>query len=184
MSIGAQAVARCLAWRMPPFSEDAAGLTRRYLTTAHRAALDCLSGWMAEAGMTVRLDAAGTLIGRYEAADPGAKTTLLIGSHIDSVRDAGAFDGTLGVMIGLGCVEALHKQGRRLPFAIEILAFGDEEGSRFHASMLGSGALAGHWNGKRPNRPPGDKGREFDSRAISLPLWASTRSHPRQRSNG
>jgi allantoate deiminase len=140
MSIGATAVARCQAWRQPPFSDTAEGLSRRYLTPAHRAALDALAGWMRAAGMVVRLDAAGTLIGRYEGTGP---KTLLIGSHIDTVGDAGAYDGTLGVMLGLGCVEALAAQGRRLPFAIEVMAFGDEEGSRFHSSMLGSRALAG-----------------------------------------
>ncbi len=140
MSIGAQAVARCQAWRHPPFSDAPDGLSRRYLTPAHRAAITEMTGWMEAAGMAVRLDAAGTLIGRYEGT--GSKT-LLIGSHIDTVGDAGAYDGTLGVMLGLGCVEALAAKGRRLPFAIEILAFGDEEGSRFHSSMLGSRALAG-----------------------------------------
>ena len=140
MSIGAEAVARCQAWRHPPFSETPEGLCRRYLTTAHRAALDQLAGWMRAAGVAVRLDAAGSLIGRYEGT--GGKT-LLIGSHIDTVGDAGCYDGTLGVMLGLGCVEALARAGRRLPFAIELIAFGDEEGSRFHASMLGSRALAG-----------------------------------------
>jgi allantoate deiminase len=140
MSIGAKAVARCDAWRLPPFSDSPDGLSRRYLTPAHRAAVDEMTGWMNAAGMAVRLDAAGTLIGRYEGT--GDKT-LLIGSHIDTVGDAGAYDGTLGVMLGLGCVEALAAAGRRLSFAIEVMAFGDEEGSRFHASMLGSRALAG-----------------------------------------
>ena len=140
MKIGETAVARCVAWRQPPFSESAAGLTRRYLTPEHRAAIETLSGWMRAAGMAVRLDALGTLIGRYEGT--GSKT-LMIGSHIDTVGDAGAYDGNLGVMLGLGCIEALAQKGRRLPFAIELLAFGDEEGSRFHASMLCSRALAG-----------------------------------------
>jgi allantoate deiminase len=140
MSIGETALARCAAWRHPPFSETPQGLTRRYLTLAHRAALDQLADWMRAACMDVRLDAAGTLIGRYEGT--GSKT-VLIGSHIDTVGDAGAYDGVLGVMLGLGCIEALAASGERLPFAIELLAFGDEEGSRFHASMLGSRALAG-----------------------------------------
>ncbi len=99
-----------------------------------------MTGWMEAAGMAVRLDAAGTLIGRYAGT---SDKTLLIGSHIDTVGDAGAYDGTLGVMLGLGCVEALARQRRRLPFAIEVLAFGDEEGSRFHTSMLGSRAFSG-----------------------------------------
>lgn len=89
--------------------------------------------------MTTRIDAAGNVIGRMEADGP----LLLIGSHIDSVRDAGAFDGPLGVMLGIECVQALRDKGTRLPLAIEIIAFGDEEGSRFPASMLTSRAVAG-----------------------------------------
>ena len=139
-SLGAIAVSRCDLLKQPPYSEEAGALTRRFLTPAHRAALETLTGWMQAAGMSVRLDAAGTLIGRYEGTGAGS---VLIGSHIDSVRDAGAYDGALGVMLGLGVVEALARQGKRLPFAIEILAFGDEEGSRFHASMTGSRYLAG-----------------------------------------
>jgi allantoate deiminase len=139
-SLGEIAVSRCDLFKHPPYSEEEGALTRRFLTAAHRAALDTLTGWMRDTGMQVRLDAAGTLIGRYEGT--GGKT-LLIGSHIDSVRDGGAYDGALGVMLGLGVVEELARQGRRLPFAIEILAFGDEEGSRFHASMTGSRFCSG-----------------------------------------
>ncbi len=90
----------------------------------------------------MRLDAAANLIGRYDASQPDAKA-LLIGSHIDSVRDAGKYDGPLGVMLGIECAAALNETGRRLPFAIEVIAFGDEEGSRFPASMLCSRAAAG-----------------------------------------
>ncbi|WP_026438972.1 allantoate amidohydrolase [Acidocella facilis] len=143
-SLGAIAVSRCDLFKQPPYSEAAGALTRRFLTPAHKAALERLTGWMREAGMSTRLDAAGTLIGRYEGT--GA-ATVLIGSHIDSVRDAGAYDGALGVMLGLGVVEDLARQGKRLPFAIEILAFGDEEGSRFHASMTGSRYRAGTLTG-------------------------------------
>ncbi len=140
-SLGEIAVSRCGLFKRPPYSEAPDALTRRFLTPAHRAALDTLTGWMRAAGMAVRLDAAGTLTGRYEGTQPGK--TLLIGSHIDSVRDGGAYDGALGVMLGLGVVEELARQNRRLPFAIEVLAFGDEEGSRFHASMTGSRFCAG-----------------------------------------
>jgi len=90
--------------------------------------------------MTARIDPAGTLVGRYEGTGSRA---LLIGSHIDSVRDAGRYDGPLGVMLGIECASALHRVGRRLPFAIEVAAFGDEEGSRFPAAMLCSRAMAG-----------------------------------------
>ncbi len=140
-SLGEIAVSRCDLLKRPPYSEEPEALTRRFLTPAHRAALDTLTGWMRDAGMEVHLDPAGTLIGRYEGAQSGK--TLLIGSHIDSVRDGGAYDGPLGVILGLSMVEELARQGRRLPFAIEILAFGDEEGSRFHASMTGSRFCAG-----------------------------------------
>ena len=139
--IGEEAVRRCDLFKCHPFSDEAGALTRRFLTPAHRAVIAQLSAWMRDAGMGVRLDPAGTLVGRYEGA--GSGPALLIGSHIDTVRDAGAYDGMLGVMLGLGVIEHLHRTGQRFPFAIELLAFGDEEGSRFPASMLGSRALAG-----------------------------------------
>lgn len=135
---GARAKARCDALGLKPFSDDEDGLYRPYLGPAHLAAIEQVSLWMHEAGMTTRLDAAGNLIGRY---GEGAKTFIL-GSHIDSVRDGGRYDGPLGVMLGIECVAAL--QGEALPFAIEVYAFGDEEGSRFPASMLCSRAVCGH----------------------------------------
>ena len=92
--------------------------------------------------MTTRIDAAGNLMGRYEGLVLGARA-LMIASHLDSVRDGGVFDGPLGILLGVECVAALHNGGRRLPFAIEIYAFGDEEGSRFPAAMLTSRAVAG-----------------------------------------
>ena len=139
---GARAVARCQALGVAPYSDMAGGLYRGYLTPAYRAAQDTLSGWMAEAGMQVSLDPAANLVGRYEGTDPAAPL-LLIGSHLDSVRDGGCYDGPLGVMLGIEAVDALHRAGRRLPFAIEVIAFGDEEGSRFPAAMLTSRAVAG-----------------------------------------
>lgn len=92
--------------------------------------------------MTVRMDAAGNLIGRYEAVAPDRKV-LLIGSHIDSVRNGGCYDGPLGVMLGIECVAALNAAGKRMPFAIEVIAFGDEEGSRFEVAMMCSRAVVG-----------------------------------------
>jgi len=139
---GERAVARCDALGVPPFSGMAGGLYRGYLTPAHRAALDQVGRWMVEAGMEVRVDPAANLIGRYEGSIPDAPA-LLIGSHIDSVKDAGRYDGPLGIMLGMEAVAALHRAGRRLPFPIEIIAFGDEEGSRFPAAMLTSRAVAG-----------------------------------------
>ena len=108
-------------------SDEPGRLTRTYGSPAMRRANDLVSGWMREAGMTVEEDAIGNLIGRYEAARTGAKTFLL-GSHLDTVRDAGRFDGTLGVLVALACVEKLQAENQRLPFAISIVAFADEEG--------------------------------------------------------
>ena len=140
--LGGRAVDRCEAMRRPPFSETMDGLCRPFLTPAHRAALDQIRLWMTEAGMTVHLDAAANLVGRYEADSPG-RPALMFGSHIDSVRNGGAFDGALGVTLAIDSVEALYRAGRRYRFAIEIVAFGDEEGSRFAASMGCSRAIAG-----------------------------------------
>lgn len=138
---GGRAVARCDALGAAPYSEMEHGLYRGWLHPAFRAAQDAVAGWMAEAGMTVGRDAATNLIGRYEGRTDGP--ALLIGSHIDSVRDGGRYDGALGVMLGIECVAALHAEGRRPTFPIEVIAFGDEEGSRFPAAMLTSRALAG-----------------------------------------
>jgi len=141
-ALGVQAVERCDQLGAPPYSEAEDQLVRRFLTPAHKASLEALGGWMREAGMAVRLDPAGNLIGRYEATKPGAPA-LIIGSHIDTVRNGGRYDGALGVMLGVDCVEALSRSQVRLSFALEVIAFGDEEGSRFPASMVCSRAVAG-----------------------------------------
>lgn len=117
-------------------------LTRTYLTPAHHAASTLLSQWMTEAGMSVRRDAAGNVIGRYEGATPGAPA-LLTGSHFDTVRNAGKYDGNLGIILPIACIAAWHRQGRRFPFAIEVIGFAEEEGVRFKATLLGSRAIAG-----------------------------------------
>ena len=139
---GARAVKRCEALAVPPFSDSAEGLTRTYLSPAYHAAQEQVAAWMAEAGMAVRRDAAANLIGRYEGRDAGAPA-LVIGSHIDSVKNAGAYDGPLGIMLGIEAVAAFSSGGIRMPFAVEVYAFGDEEGSRFPAAMLTSRAVAG-----------------------------------------
>ena len=139
--LGERPVARCNVLGAAPFSEDQDLLNRPYLTESHRQTLQMVGMWMTAAGMSVRLDPLGNLIGRYEATQPDAQA-LLIGSHIDTVKDGGRYDGALGVMLGIECVEQLHLAGRRLPFAIEVIAFGDEEGSRFPASMLCSRGIA------------------------------------------
>lgn len=142
LSGGARAVARCDELGVRPYSDMDAGLYRGFLTLAFRAAQEALEDWMAQAGMAVRRDGAHNLVGRYEGSVPDAPA-LIIGSHLDSVRDAGRYDGPLGIMLGVECVAALSGKGRRLPFAIEVYAFGDEEGSRFPAGMLTSRAVAG-----------------------------------------
>jgi allantoate deiminase len=139
---GARAVDRCDQLGGGRFSESAEHLFRPYLSRAHRAAVDQVADWMKDAGMTSRIDPSGSLIGRFEGSVAGAPA-LLIGSHLDSVRDAGRYDGPLGVMLGIECVDALRRQSRTLPFAIEVAAFGDEEGSRFPSAMLCSRAMAG-----------------------------------------
>lgn len=135
-------MARCDALGVAPYSDMAGGLYRAYLTPAYGHAQVALAGWMEEAGMSVRRDAAANLIGRYEGTIPGAPA-LLIGSHLDSVRDGGRYDGPLGIMLGVEAVAALGAAGKRMPFPIEVIAFGDEEGSRFPAAMLTSRAVAG-----------------------------------------
>ena len=123
-------------------SELPGGLTRVYLSPENRAANDLVLGWMREAGLAARVDAIGNLVGRYEGSLAGLPC-LMLGSHLDTVRDAGRYDGMLGVIAAIECVAALSARGQRLPFAIEVLGFGDEEGVRFGTTMLGSRAIAG-----------------------------------------
>ena len=117
-------------------------LTRRFLTPVQRAAAETLMGWMRDAGMTARIDAIGNVVGRYEGERPDAPA-LMLGSHFDSVRNGGRYDGDLGVIAPIACVDALHRDGHRLAHAVEVVAFADEEGVRFQATLLGSKAVAG-----------------------------------------
>ncbi|SIO47636.1 allantoate deiminase [Rhodovulum sp. ES.010] len=139
---GAEA-ARRLA-RLAEVSEPGPGVTRLPFKPEHRAALDLLSGWIAEAGLSVTLDDAGTLVGRHEGP-PGARTFYL-GSHQDSVREGGAYDGIMGVVLPLLALEKLRRDGVSLPCAVEVLAFADEEGVRFPTALIGSRALAGSYD--------------------------------------
>ena len=104
--------------------------------------------WMRRAGLAVRMDAAGTMHGLMPAGADGPRTAkrLLVGSHIDTVVDAGAYDGNLGVVAGILAVEELRARGITLPFALEVLAFGDEEGVRFPKTLIISSAIAGSVN--------------------------------------
>ncbi len=123
-------------------SDDPGCLTRLTLSPSHKKAAALIGEWMRTAGMHVRVDAAGNVVGRYEAEKPDA-SKVIIASHIDTVRNAGRFDGNLGVITGIAVVGELNRQGRRLPFAIEVVAFSDEEGVRFSSTLSGSRAVAG-----------------------------------------
>jgi allantoate deiminase len=129
-------------------SEEADRLTRRFATPAMQDVNDAVAGWMRDAGMRVQRDNIGNIWGRYEAAATGedgthGTKTLLLGSHLDTVRDAGKYDGPLGVLVAIACVQHLHDAQTRLPFAIEIVGFADEEGLRYYTGYLGSTAVAG-----------------------------------------
>ncbi|NUU64829.1 allantoate amidohydrolase [Enterobacteriaceae bacterium BIT-l23] len=125
-------------------SETPRGLTRVYLSPEHLRANALVGHWMEQAGMRVWQDSVGNICGRYEGELAGAPA-LLLGSHLDTVRDAGRYDGMLGVLTAIEVVQALHDRGRRLPMAVEIVGFGDEEGTRFGITLLGSRGLTGDW---------------------------------------
>ena len=122
-------------------------LTVTYLTDAHRACAQRLSHWMREeCGFDeVSIDAVGNVVGIYHGSEPGAKR-LLTGSHYDTVRNGGKYDGRLGIFVPMACVRELHRQGRRLPYGFEVVGFAEEEGQRYKAVFLGSGALTGHFD--------------------------------------
>ncbi|TMB95708.1 MAG: allantoate amidohydrolase [Chloroflexi bacterium] len=123
-------------------SEEAGRLTRPYGSESMRHANERVAEWMRAAGMTARQDNVGNLHGRLDGSRAGGPT-LLLGSHLDSVRDAGKYDGPLGVIVAIAAIQRLHDSERRLPFALEVLAFADEEGLRFGSTYLGSAAVAG-----------------------------------------
>jgi allantoate deiminase len=141
------------------FSEEPGKVTRRFATAPMHQVHETIKGWLLAAGMTAELDAMGNLIGRREASLPFQQEqarasgrpeqpslrakTLLLGSHLDTVRDAGKYDGLLGVMIALACLERLHERGSSLPFALELLGFADEEGLRYQCMYMGSKAVTG-----------------------------------------
>ncbi|MCS5736325.1 allantoate amidohydrolase [Herbiconiux daphne] len=122
------------------------GLIQRvYLSKEHAEVNAIAAAWMQQAGMTTWQDAAGNQCGRLEGAVPGLPA-LLLGSHLDTVPSAGRYDGILGVLSAIAVVERIHRSGRALPFALEVVAFADEEGTRFGRALLGSRALAGTWD--------------------------------------
>jgi N-carbamoyl-L-amino-acid hydrolase len=129
----------------PGFAEQGQ-LTVTYLTDAHRACAADIAERMRVCGFDeVGMDAVGNVVGRYHGARPDAPA-LLTGSHYDTVRNGGKYDGRLGIFVPMACVQKLHAAGRRLPFAFEVVAFSEEEGQRYKATFLGSGALTGHFN--------------------------------------
>ncbi|TBW37238.1 allantoate amidohydrolase [Siculibacillus lacustris] len=142
LSLGSRAVALLDALAL--VTDEPGRVTRTYLSTAHARALDLVGDWMRERDLAVTLDAVATLRGRRPADfDPDHARTLLIGSHIDTVIDAGSLDGCLGVVAGLIAAEEIDRRGLKLPFALEILAFGDEEGVRFPTALSSSSAATG-----------------------------------------
>ena len=124
-------------------SEEPDLLVRPYGTASLEKARDTVVGWMESAGMSVRIDAVGNAIGRYRGT--GDKT-LILGSHLDTVRDAGKYDGPLGVLVALACVERLHAKDERPPFSIELVVFADEEGLRYGTTYLGSEVFTGNFD--------------------------------------
>lgn len=124
------------------FSDEAGEVTRCYMTPAHRAAAAWLAEQMSAAGLAAHVDAAGNVIGRLAGANPAA-ASILVGSHYDSVRNAGRYDGPLGILCAIAALGALARSGEQLARPIEVVAFAEEEGTRFGVTMLGSSAIAG-----------------------------------------
>ncbi|WP_336603869.1 allantoate amidohydrolase [Agromyces seonyuensis] len=118
------------------------GIERTHLTAEHRAANDLVAGWIREAGLNARVDAAGNVCGRLEGVEPGLPA-LLLGSHLDTVPDAGRYDGILGVLLAIEAAAFLSPRADELPFAVEVIGFSDEEGARFGNALFGSRAIAG-----------------------------------------
>jgi allantoate deiminase/N-carbamoyl-L-amino-acid hydrolase len=127
------------------WSDEEGALTCAYMTDAHQRTARQLAAWMTEAGMHVHIDAVGNVVGRYASADPQAKV-LMTGSHYDTVRNGGKYDGRLGILLPIAVVRHLHQHGERLPFHIEVVGFAEEEGVRFRSTFLGSSAITGRFN--------------------------------------
>ena len=127
------------------WSDDADGLTCAYMTPAHRQTAAQLLTWMREAGMDAHIDAVGNVVGVYRSDAPDAKT-LMTGSHYDSVRNGGKYDGRLGILLPIAIVRHLYQRGEKLPFNFEIVGFAEEEGVRFKSTFLGSTAVTGRFD--------------------------------------
>ena len=144
-----------LADRLAHWSEAPDGLTCTYLSAAHRAVAAEIRGWMDQAGLTTAIDVVANVVGRYAADDPNAPT-LILASHYDTVRNAGKYDGRLGVLVALVVTEHLQRLGRKLPFHLDVIAFSEEEGVRFSSSFLGSSAVAGRFDPRLLERRDAD----------------------------
>jgi hydantoinase/carbamoylase family amidase len=144
-----------LADRLAHWSEAPDGLTCTYLSAAHRAVAAEIRGWMDQAGLATAIDVAANVVGRYAADDPNAPT-LILASHYDTVRNAGKYDGRLGVLVALVVTEHLQRLGRKLPFHLDVIAFSEEEGVRFSSSFLGSSAMAGRFDPRLLERRDAD----------------------------
>jgi len=170
---------RCAA--LGQISDEPSRLTRTFASPAMHRANRLVGAWMRQAGMKTRTDAIGNLIGHYRGRKPGAKI-LLLGSHLDTVRQAGKFDGPLGVILAISCIEKLHRQEVRLPFAIEVVGFADEEGVRYQTACLGSKVLAGCFDARDLRRKDAngialaDAIKRFGGIPTKLP---SARLHPK-----
>src|SRR5258706_2547699 len=123
-------------------SEESGRLTRTFASPSMRRANKLVGSWMRNAGLDICEDAAFNLLGRWNSKCRGAKP-LLLGSHLDTVRDAGKYDGPLGVLTAIAAAQLLRERGAQLPFNLEIVGFSDEEGVRYQTAYLGSRALAG-----------------------------------------
>ena len=145
-----------LAVHTDPGCAEQGQLTVTYLTDAHRACAQQIAAGMRECGFDeVGIDAVGNVVGVYFAGERGNERgadskarRLLTGSHYDTVRNGGKYDGRLGIFVPMACVRELHRAGKRLPFGFEVVAFAEEEGQRYKATFLGSGALTGHFDAR------------------------------------
>ncbi|RZA33460.1 MAG: 2-oxo-4-hydroxy-4-carboxy-5-ureidoimidazoline decarboxylase, partial [Lysobacteraceae bacterium] len=126
-------------------SDSPENLTCAYMTPAHQRTASQLRDWMREAGMDAQIDAVGNVVGRYAAGQPDAKT-LITGSHYDTVRNGGKYDGRLGILLPIALVRHLNERGERLPFHLEVIGFAEEEGVRFRSTFLGSSAITGRFD--------------------------------------
>lgn len=175
--LATQAIDRCKT--LGRFSEESGKLTRTFLSLPMKDVHQSLAAWMSELGMELRVDGIGNLIGRYSGRDPESPVFLL-GSHLDTVRDAGKYDGPLGVMLGLALVKSL--EGRRLPFALEVIAFSEEEGVRYGVPFLGSKAVTGQFEPEMLKlKDPEGKTVADAVRAFGLePAWIAQAAYKKQ----